>query len=37
VHVAADAGDKRAAQALFDAVAGTVTIPARTAVVFVAN
>ena len=37
VHLAANAGDKRAAQAQFDIATGTVTVPARTAVVFVAN
>jgi pullulanase len=37
VHQSPDAGDKRAAQATFDGVAGSVSIPARTAVVFVVN
>jgi pullulanase/glycogen debranching enzyme len=37
VHLAADAGDKRAAQAQFDIATGTVTLPARTAVVLVVN
>jgi pullulanase len=35
VHTAPGAGDKRAAQAVFDSVTGTVHLPARTAVVFV--
>ena len=35
VHSAARAADKRAAQSRYDSAAGTVTIPARTAVVFV--
>ncbi|WP_342117817.1 alpha-1,6-glucosidase domain-containing protein [Pseudoduganella sp. OTU4001] len=35
VHTAAGAGDKRAAEARFDAGSGSFTIPARTAVVFV--
>lgn len=37
VHVAKGAADKRAAQARFDSASGTFTIPARTAVVFVAD
>jgi pullulanase len=37
VHLAAGAGDKRATEAVFDGVAGTVSIPPRTAVVFVVN
>jgi pullulanase len=37
VHLAPNAGDKRAAEAQFDAANGTVSIPARTAVVFVVN
>jgi pullulanase/glycogen debranching enzyme len=37
VHLAANAGDKRAAQAQFDSATGTVTVPPRTAVVFVMN
>jgi pullulanase-type alpha-1,6-glucosidase len=37
VHLAPNAGDKRAAEAQFDATSGTVSIPARTAVVFVVN
>ncbi|MYN01680.1 DUF3372 domain-containing protein [Pseudoduganella sp. DS3] len=35
VQAARDAGDKRAAEARFDATSGRFTIPARTAVVFV--
>lgn len=35
VHTAADAADKRAAQAAYDSGAGMLSIPARTAVVFV--
>jgi pullulanase len=35
VHGAAAAGDKRAAQARFDAATGAFSIPPRTAVVFV--
>jgi len=35
VHLAAGAADTRAAQAAYDSVTGTFTIPARTAVVFV--
>ncbi|MFC5479960.1 alpha-1,6-glucosidase domain-containing protein [Massilia suwonensis] len=35
VHTAANAGDKRAAQARFDAASGSFSIPPRTAVVFV--
>ena len=35
VHAAARAADKRAATARYDSAAGTFTIPARTAVVFV--
>jgi pullulanase/glycogen debranching enzyme len=35
VHTARDAGDKRAAQARYDAASGSFTVPARTAVVFV--
>jgi len=35
VHTAPKAGDKRAAQARYDAASGAFTIPARTAVVFV--
>ena len=35
VHGAAAAGDKRAAEARFDAASGTFSIPPRTAVVFV--
>ena len=35
VHAGANAADKRALAAKFDSVTGTVTIPARTAVVFV--
>jgi len=35
VHRAANAADKRAAQARYDAATGSFTIPARTAVVFV--
>ncbi|NNG22819.1 alpha-1,6-glucosidase domain-containing protein [Telluria aromaticivorans] len=37
VHKAAGAADKRAAQARFDSASGTFTVPARTAVVFVAE
>jgi len=37
VHLARGAADKRAAQARFDSASGTFTIPARTAVVFVAD
>jgi len=37
VHTARGAADKRAAQARFDSGSGTFTIPARTAVVFVAD
>ncbi len=37
VHTAAGAADKRAAQASFDSASGTFTVPARTAVVFVAE
>ena len=35
VHTRAEAADKRAAEASFDSATGMVTIPARTAVVFV--
>ena len=35
VHLAADAADRRAAQAVFDRAAGRFTLPPRTAVVFV--
>jgi pullulanase/glycogen debranching enzyme len=35
VQAAANAGDKRAAEARYDAASGSFTIPARTAVVFV--
>ncbi|MGJ9420268.1 alpha-1,6-glucosidase domain-containing protein [Massilia sp. CMS3.1] len=35
VHGAREAGDKRAAEARFDAAAGSFTLPPRTAVVFV--
>ncbi len=35
VHGAAAAGDKRAAEARFDAATGGFSIPPRTAVVFV--
>jgi pullulanase/glycogen debranching enzyme len=37
VHTAPSAGDKRAAQARFDAASGAFSIPPRTAVVFVEN
>ena len=37
VHLAPNAGDKRAADATFDSGSGTVSVPARTAVVFVVN
>ncbi|WP_312511987.1 alpha-1,6-glucosidase domain-containing protein [Massilia sp.] len=37
VHTAKSAADKRAAQARYDSASGTFTIPARTAVVFVAD
>ena len=37
VHRAANAADKRAAQARFDSASGSFTVPARTAVVFVAE
>ncbi|MFG6469070.1 alpha-1,6-glucosidase domain-containing protein [Roseateles sp. BYS87W] len=37
VHTAPDAADKRAAQARFNSATGTFTLPARTAVVFVAR
>ncbi len=37
VHLAAGAGDKRAAQARFDSASGSFIVPARTAVVFVAE
>ena len=36
-HTAADAADKRALEARFDSASGTFTVPARTAVVFVAE
>ena len=35
VHTAANAGDKRATEARYDAATGSFTIPPRTAVVFV--
>ncbi|UVW28049.1 alpha-1,6-glucosidase domain-containing protein [Massilia sp. H6] len=37
VHTGADAADKRAAQARFDSASGSFTVPARSAVVFVAE
>ncbi|HEV8690447.1 MAG TPA: alpha-1,6-glucosidase domain-containing protein [Ideonella sp.] len=37
VHLSPHAGDKRAAQATFDGGSGMVSVPARTAVVFVVN
>jgi pullulanase/glycogen debranching enzyme len=37
VHTAAGAADKRAAQAVFESASATFTVPARTAVVFVAE
>jgi hypothetical protein len=36
-HLDTNAGDTRAAQAQFDIATGMVTVPARTAVVFVTN